>query len=1812
MSRSGIVAVSAAFSALMLVSSTAAAQTWIDEYSTDFGSSTSSAYTGTDNWAKVYNDDWEVLDVSGTYPLSPKTDDSACTWGTTTTACRNHLIQGNHEGGNFRLTVETSSSDDDAIGLVFNYEDANNFYVVFMTGPTGDSPTYPAANGTHTSGTGTYLMKIDGGSATLLASDTDTIDVTPNQKKMRVQNIDGVIQFWYDANGNDAFSGGERIINYTDSSSPHGVGDWGLWAYNNDAVQFDDVDFDLYDADDDTDPDDTDCDDTDDTVYNGATELCDGQLNDCGGSMLSTEDNEDGDAYSECTLDSGGWDGSGTVTGGDDCDDSASTGADVYPGQTENCSNSIDDDCDTLIDLLDTSDCTVADADNDGDPDVTDCDDTDNTVYTGATELCDGQLNNCGGSMLSTEGNGDGDNQVECTLDAGGWDGAGTVTQGGDCDDTDATVYTGATELCDGQLNNCGGSMLSTEDNEDGDAYSECTLDSGGWDGSGTVTGGDDCDDSVSTGTDVYPGADELCDNKDNDCNSSVDDNLDETPPNASMQAGVCAGAQQVCSSGSWVDPDYEATIGTYDAVEATCDGLDNDCDSIVDEDDPNSNTTPLSLQTTYYHDSDGDFYGDATDPQNACSAPANHVSDSNDCDDDDINVNPGEAEECDGVDTDCVGGLGTTGATDETDSDGDTHLACTITTWRGAGGAPSDGDCDDGDGTVHVGATELCDGQLNACGGSMLATEADQDGDGFVECTVDAGGWDGSSISGGDDCLDFPLANGTYGGFTAAVYPGATELCDGINNDCSGSPGNWNTNLRASEVDNDGDGHVECNGNSAGWDGDSSVVGWNDCDDSSSGDGATVYVGAPELCDGITNNCSTRSTPSDDQSGLPDDEIDDDNDGHVECELDSGGWDGNGSKLGDDCNDSNAGISPSDAEICGLWGIAHVDEDCDGSTTNGLTFTDWYRDGDSDTYGDPNDSRNWCNQPTDYVTDDQDCDDTNINVNPVAQEKCNGFDDDCDGLVDIDDPTVDENDLGDWYLDSDSDGFGDATDSVESCDPITGRVPNNTDCDDSINAVNPNAQEICNGDRDDDCDGLADFDDPSRDTSTGPFWYEDSDSDGYGHFTLGINDCEAPTGYVGDNTDCDDGRFVINPGQNDTCNGVDNDCDGFGDVNDDWDGDGLAWNVETPGGGSDCDIDTDGDGVRDDIEWGSGARNTDGDDDNDINDDDDDNDNVPTALESIADADNDPSVITDALNTDTDGDGIPDYIDDDDDDDGLLTRNEDYSGSPNDPTDDDFDGDGTPNYLDIDDDEDMVPTECELFANSHLSDDFDGDGVGDGAEWFTLNETVSDYDELARDTNSDGVIDGWNAVSNPYSLDCLTPRDTDGDGAFDFEDDDDDNDGLFTFLEADIDSDGQVDNSDDPPFTGCTGDVLPNYMDLDSDGDGFNDNTFSTGFDDNWPEDLSDDNDLDGIVNYADCDDNDGCDGDNDFDGISNCAETCPGIAELNGLCSTATDLDTNPLQADTDLDGLCDGTILVAGICVAGEDAAGGQDTDGDGTIDALEPDDDGDGVLTEDEDYGGNLTVPNPDGDPTNDDTDGDSIPDYLDDDDDGDGELTIDELDVDCVAEYGTSAQGTPDDCDCDDIPNYLDEFDNDGACGDSDFDGLSNQDEVAVGSDPFDKDSDGDGRADFDEYTAEGPADCDADGTPDAAVPYDADCDGTPDILDTDDDGDGIDNAIEGDFDADADGIPNSADDDSDGDGKLDADEGTGDDDNDGIPNFLDADDTDGLLLPDTGEMFGGFDTAGDDEGCGCSGAPAPANGLPFLLLGLLAIRRRSA
>lgn len=449
----------------------------------------------------------------------------------------------------------------------------------------------------------------------------------------------------------------------------------------------------------------------------------------------------------------------------------------------------------------------------------------------------------------------------------------------------------------------------------------------------------------------------------------------------------------------------------------------------------------------------------------------------------------------------------------DEQDADGD--------------GYPAGTDCNDGNAAVHPGATESWyDGVDQACDGG---DDYDQDLDG------QQGG------SGGPDCDDT----------NPEIYYGATEVCDEIDNDCSGvaDDGAIDGRVVYSDADNDGFGAGEA------WsehpcvvpDGASEVEG--DCDDT---DGA-VNPGTIEVCDGLDNNCSGRV---DEQAadGTPwfadfdGDGFGDPTNGVIVCGEAPGYIADSG-----DCDDTDPTVFPDAVETCD-----GRDQDCDGTVDdNPVDPSIWYADGDGDGDGALSSPLSACTQPAGYSATSTDCDDADAGRNGTAVETCDSIDNNCNGIVDSDSP-----DAFVRYPDADGDGYGDTTRAISTCSEISGWIADGSDCNDGSASVSPLGTEVCDG-IDNNCDGAAD----EAGATDAVIWYQDADGDLFGDATATTLACTQPTGYTSDDTDCDDSDPSINPASREYCgDSKDDDCDGQIDESDAYDS--IPWYTDADGDG--------------------------------------------------------------------------------------------------------------------------------------------------------------------------------------------------------------------------------------------------------------------------------------------------------------------------------------------------------------------------------------------------------------------------------------------------------------------------------------------------------------------------------------------------------------------------------------------------------------------------------------------------------------------
>lgn len=522
-----------------------------------------------------------------------------------------------------------------------------------------------------------------------------------------------------------------------------------------------------------------------------------------------------------------------------------------------------------------------------------------------------------------------------------------------------------------------------------------------------------------------------------------------------------------------------------------------------------NSNNGSCVLPTTYYLDADADTY--YVSSISSCTNPgAGYVTSgvtAGDCNDASASVHPGATEVCgNGIDEDCSGA----------------DLPCVI---------PG---CMDNTACNYNAAATVSNGSCTYA----VTYYADVDGDtyGNTSSTTSACSQPVGYVTNNTDCNDG----------NAAVHPGATEVCNGIDDDCDSSidEGVQNTYYRDFDSDTYGNLNVTTQACSApaGY-----VSNSTDCNDNN----AAVHPGATEVCNGIDDDCDL----SVDEGVLNTYYADTDLDGYGNLSITTqacsapAGYVSNST----DCNDASAAVHPGATEACNS-----IDDDCDLLVDEGVLNT-YYADSDLDGYGNSASSTLACSAPAGYVSNSSDCNDANALVNPLGTEVCNGIDDDCD-------LAIDEGVLNTYYADADSDGYGNSAVTTAACSVPAGYSTNNTDCNDASASVNPGATEICGNSIDDDCIGgdavctisgctnasacnyvsSATIDDGS--CTYAVTYYLDADGDGY--YVSSVVSCTNPgAGYTttaGINGDCNDANAAIAVGTTEVCNGVDDDCDGL------------------------------------------------------------------------------------------------------------------------------------------------------------------------------------------------------------------------------------------------------------------------------------------------------------------------------------------------------------------------------------------------------------------------------------------------------------------------------------------------------------------------------------------------------------------------------------------------------------------------------------------------------------------------------------------
>jgi Putative metal-binding motif/Beta-propeller repeat len=654
-----------------------------------------------------------------------------------------------------------------------------------------------------------------------------------------------------------------------------------------------------------------DCDDTDDEKYLGNTEICDGKDNDCNGQVdegvMNTYFRDfDNDSYGDPNVTAEACSPpSGYVANSTDCND----------GDT-NYYIAIDYFADTDNDGQGDSASTVfacGPAPSGYVGNSSDCDDSDQDKFLGNTEKCDGKDNDCNeqiDELWLTLGNVCGSNVgrcqqgvVTCTADKTGVMCDGEVSPiaetcngiDDDCNGVDdnspvdagGACSTGNSGVCAFGIIICSSGATSCQQDTSSSAE---TCGNMGYD--------DDCngvDDDISNlGNSCSTGLEGVCATGQYGCNSTSFDCIPDVQPNT--QSETCNGNDDDCDG----IVDNNPTDGTDYYKDFDNDGYgdilvklaacskpagfvldDSDCDDSLQfhwsdcgncididldnfgvgcdlgtdcDDDSVTGTTCQTGCTTYYADTDTDGYGDTAALRDACVQPSGHVVDNSDCapsdvshwhdcgncvdvDGDNYGTNCDFGTDCD--DTASTGSSCNTGCNtyyQDTDNDGhgvgsETVVACTEPT----GYVSSSDDCDD---DVTTGSS--C---FNTCASFYIDSDGDSHGDPSVDvtkCVAPAG-----YVSSSDDCDDGEPDN----------YPGNTEICDTIDNDCNGDIDDGlptTTYYRDSDDDGFGDGGDTIDNCASSLDG--YVIDNTDCDDTNT----NRYPGALEICNGIDMDCDS------------------------------------------------------------------------------------------------------------------------------------------------------------------------------------------------------------------------------------------------------------------------------------------------------------------------------------------------------------------------------------------------------------------------------------------------------------------------------------------------------------------------------------------------------------------------------------------------------------------------------------------------------------------------------------------------------------------------------------------------------------------------------------------------------------------------------------------------------------------------------------------------------------------------------------------------------------------------------------------
>ncbi|TVZ52275.1 MopE-related protein [Dokdonia sp. Hel_I_53] len=618
---------------------------------------------------------------------------------------------------------------------------------------------------------------------------------------------------------------------------------------------------------------------------------------------------------------------------------------------------------------------------------------------------------------------------------------------------------------------------------------------------SGYVSVSGDCNVGDSS---IFPGALEILDGIDNDCDGTIDEGLTPLIPSTITVTTNCGSSVlnrslpplgvtwfwQSSASGTSTSSSAASitrTSGTiyYLRAKSNHNGLWSSARSV---------SYSIQQPPVWYADVDGDGYGNIAISQSSCTQPIGYVSVSGDCNVSDSSIFPGALEILDGIDNDCDGTIdeGLTplipSTITVTTNCGSSVLNRSLpplgVTWfwqssaSGTSTSSSAASITRTSGTIYyLRAKSNHNGLWSSARSVSYSIQqppvwyADVDGDGYGNIAI--------SQSSCTQPIGYVSVSGDCNVSDSSIFPGALEILDGIDNDCDGTIDEGLTPLIPSTIT-------------------------------------------------VTTNCGSsvlnRSLPP---LGVT--------------------WFWQSSASGTSTSSSAASITRTSGTIYylraksnhnGLWSSAR-------SVSYSIQQPPvWYADVDGDGYGNIAISQSSCTQPIGYVSVSGDCNVSDSSIFPGALEILDGIDNDCDGTIDegltplIPSTITVTTNCGSsvlnrslppsgvtWFWQSSASGT--ATSSSAASITRTSGTIYYLRAKSNYNGLWSSARSV------------------SYTVQKPTTWYADADGDGFGNSSSSQSSCSQPIGYVSVNGDCNDSKNLVFPGALEVLDGIDNDCDG-------------------------------------------------------------------------------------------------------------------------------------------------------------------------------------------------------------------------------------------------------------------------------------------------------------------------------------------------------------------------------------------------------------------------------------------------------------------------------------------------------------------------------------------------------------------------------------------------------------------------------------------------------------------------------------------